>query len=70
MSFDVILAPYPQIYVRIKLTIPPGSEPPVPPSQPLEAKTMPCKQLCTNCSKTKLKFSYPSIGNGQLFDKY
>lgn len=36
MSLDMNLAPYPQIYVRIKLTILPGSEPPVPSSQSLE----------------------------------
>lgn len=70
MSLDVIPYQYPQIYIRIKLTIPPGFESLVPPSQSWKQRLCPVTQLCTSCSKTKSKFSYLSIGNSQLFDKY
>lgn len=52
MSLDMTLASYPQIYVRIKLTILPGSEPPS--LIPIPGSRL-CHviQLCTNCIKTK-----------------
>lgn len=60
MSLDVNLAPYPQIYVRIKLTVLSGSEPQSSPPKPWK-QICPVTQLYTSCSKTKPKFSYFSM---------